>query len=1344
PPNVQQSTASITVADAATVASLLVTAGKVLASKGDLVPFLATIGVPRSALPLPSPVLILGSTAGLRIGEVRVTASDGTVTLSKPEERNGGLVLKLPPIPAGATVSAAIRARVNDRARLGTEVLSAQLSQDADRLVGAQARVRIIAEPEFDLGTLLGDVYSDENGNGMRDRGERGLEGVTVVMDDGLQAVTDAEGRYHLAAILPGDRAVKVATHTLPPGSRLTTDDTRIVYVSPGLLVKIDHGVRVPAVEAPLSRPASPSTVLPELATADAGGLRYRLTGQAVPGARVLVAGKEAKVDKKSGAWMTDVTLRRGRTRLAVVTAWPDGRVVLAGRDVFWVERAEGGSLIVPRDEEPRMTLRFPAAALAEPTFTLEGAVTAPLSSLTIAGQPLSPDAKGKVVLKLRVPEAGAGIAVDARFSDGLKVTFDHLLSAGGDFMLLVGLAEGKLGYVLSDGAAGGKAGLYAQGRVKLYAKGRIKGRWLLEGGLDLDSAQLDSWRDLFRGDPQRVFRNIDPDRFYTVYGDASQTTAPAQSRARLFVRIQLDRSELVFGNVQTGLTGVELGRYSRAVTGGRFSFVRASADDPDGPPSTQVILFGAWLMTSRAHDELRGSGGSLYYLSHKNVVEGSEQVRVELRDRVSDRPMTNAQQRATIDYEVDYLAGRVMLREPLSSVAANPTLVRSGNLDGDKAFLVVDYEYIVDGDIDDGVVGARATQKLGPVRLGGTVVNEFRAHGGYTLVGGDLHIDLKKWGSIIGEYAHSYGSLTSFARSDDGGLSYRNAEGTGQATNNKREGNAWKAEADLHGYGVHLHPYARGIDQGYADTAHAQDAGYIQWGIDGEASFWKLKLKVHYDERRIEQGSFDAAGAPIVDMPGPLGKQIFLRQTRRDVGGELGGTFGRVGVRVGVRSERLEDADVTRAGGRTALGARVDVRVVPRLTLYGAGQYAVEKGGGQGLLALDNSLGAIGFIADLGWDTKLTAEGSYGAQGAGGLLSLRSELGPGRIIYGTVTLSQDRDDRLASTVAAGGRERIADKKGNARAVLFAEDQFRDGLVATAGAAGRAHILATGVDVPISKRLLFGATFERGTVSPSGAPFIGAPPVERIAGTIHASYGGERLRLQARGELREDQTPIPSGGTRAALQWLVSGMVTWRAHRDLTLRGKAFFSRSSDSAATLARSTEATVGFAWRPSFTDRIALLGRYTFLDEFSPSPQALSGPVDPTTGRPLELRERAHVASLAADGRLFWRFSLGEKIAAKLREEPTLGTSSLFILWVNRLSLHVTRRWDVVAEYRLLTVPGTSITHGVSLEANVIVVGHLRLGAGWNFADFSDNELTLGRGSEKGFFIRAQGFY
>ena len=157
------------------------------------------------------------------------------------------------------------------------------------------------------------------------------------------------------------------------------------------------------------------------------------------------------------------------------------------------------------------------------------------------------------------------------------------------------------------------------------------------------------------------------------------------------------------------------------------------------------MIVFGAWLQTARAHDELRGSGGSLYYLSHRSVVEGSEQVRIEIRDAISNRPLNNTAQHATVDYEVDYIAGHIIMRDPVSSMAPSPTLVRSSNLDGDLAYVIVDYEYLVDGDSDDGTLGARATQKIGPVRLGGTVVNEFRAGGNYTLLGGDVQIDLKK-----------------------------------------------------------------------------------------------------------------------------------------------------------------------------------------------------------------------------------------------------------------------------------------------------------------------------------------------------------------------------------------------------------------------------------------------------------------------------------------------------------------------------------------------------------------------------------------------------------------------
>jgi len=1365
--------------------SLSLTAGKLLAEKGDLVPFHATITVPRGAMPLDAARVSLRGTPGLRATEVRLRLPDGQLRLERLVEENGALQISVGPIPSGGTAVVEVRARLLGRAEPGRkETLSAQLWESGARLAGASADVRVLASAEFDLATIVGTVYRDENRNGVRDRGEPGISGALVVLDDGLQATTDARGQYHLAGVMPaggpagarafGDRALKLARHTLPPGARLTTDETRVVPLSPGALVQIDFGVDVPAPEAPLPRPLASGASTPAgpaVRFTEGGGLLFALTGVAAPGARVLVCPTappattptcaEAVVDRKSGAWRVEIPLERGRTRLGVVTAWPDGRVTVGARDVFQLPRAEGGTLVVPRDEEPRAVLRFPAAPLADPSFLLEGrllggAASPALAALEIAGQRVAPDARGRIEVRLRLPGEGAAIPVAIRFADGVAARFDQRQEARGDFVLLVGLAEGKLGYVVRDGAAG-QSGLFAAGRVKLYAKGRIQGRWLIEGGLDLDSTAIDSWRDLFRGDPQRVFRNLDPDRFYTVYGDASQTTAAAQSRARLYVKLEIEGAQLLFGNFQTGLTGVEFGRYSRAVTGGRISYARASTEPPgpDGrprPPTTQVILFGAWLQTAQAHDELRGTGGSLYYLSHKNIVEGSEQVRIELRDQISNRPQSNAAQRATVDYEIDYLAGRVLLREPLQTVAPTPTLVRSGILDGDRPTLVVDYEYIVDGDVDEGTLGARATQKLGPVRIGATIVNELRSGSGYTLLGGDVAIDLKKYGAIVAEYARSYGTLTSFARSDDGGLRWVAGPGDTQAAARDRQGNAWKVEADLQFLGdrLRLRPYARGIDQGYTDTAHAQEAGFVQWGAEVEARVWKLSLRAHYDERRFEQLQFDAAGAPLLAG----GAQLSRRLTRRDIGGDLGGSFGRVTLRLGVRSERLEDdggAESALTGARTAIGARINVRVVPRLTLYALGQYAVEKSGA-GLLGRDNSLGALGLVAQLPWALALQAEGSGGVAGFGGLLGLRSEPVAGRVLYGTVTLSQDRDDRLSATVAAGGRERLLDRNGNARATLFAEDQFRDGPVELGG---RAHVIATGVDLPVWRRLVLGATFERGTVAPSGTPFAGAPPIERTAGTAYASWAGERVRAQLRAEVRADTTPAtapglpmsdPNAVDKTALSWLVSGMTTLRLHPDLTIRAKIFFARAADTASngTLARSSEASLGFAWRPSFTDRISLFGRYTFLDEFSPAQQARAGAIDPASGLPIVGREQSHVASIASDGRLFWRFSLGEKLALKYRTEPTTGTSALLLLWVNRLAFHVTNRWDAVVEYRLLAVPGATLTHGAAIEANVILVKHLRLGAGWNFADFGDNEITLARGSENGFYLKAQGFY
>ncbi|HEX8954610.1 MAG TPA: hypothetical protein VF945_22300, partial [Polyangia bacterium] len=203
----------LTVSDASTSgASIVVTAAKLAAAKDDLVPFLVQVGVPLGAPTLGSPVVSLMPSRGLRVFDTRVTAADGTTAPVKPIETGASLLVPVGTLPPGGTASILVRARLNARAAVGgRETMRATLFQDASTLAAASAGVRVEADAEFDLGTLLGEVYRDDNGNGQRDRGEPGIGGALVVMDDGLQAVTDSEGRYHLAAVPPGDRAIKVA-----------------------------------------------------------------------------------------------------------------------------------------------------------------------------------------------------------------------------------------------------------------------------------------------------------------------------------------------------------------------------------------------------------------------------------------------------------------------------------------------------------------------------------------------------------------------------------------------------------------------------------------------------------------------------------------------------------------------------------------------------------------------------------------------------------------------------------------------------------------------------------------------------------------------------------------------------------------------------------------------------------------------------------------------------------------------------------------------------------------------------------------------------------------------------
>ena len=142
-------------------------------------------------------------------------------------------------------------------------------------------------------------------------------------------------------------------------------------------------------------------------------------------------------------------------------------------------------------------------------------------------------------------------------------VDFKAWLAATQKDWVVVGFGKGTVGYAMlrkhSQAAVPGDSGFTSDGQIAFYAKGRIKGSWLLTLAYDSDK-KIDYDRGLLG--------TIDPDRYYTVYGDGTQQSYDAATKRKLYVRLERKEFYALFGDYTTGFTDTKLGRYDRTLNG--------------------------------------------------------------------------------------------------------------------------------------------------------------------------------------------------------------------------------------------------------------------------------------------------------------------------------------------------------------------------------------------------------------------------------------------------------------------------------------------------------------------------------------------------------------------------------------------------------------------------------------------------------------------------------------------------------------------------------------------------------------------------------------------------------
>ncbi|MEM8547846.1 MAG: hypothetical protein AAGF46_06760, partial [Pseudomonadota bacterium] len=502
----------------------------------------------------------------------------------------------------------------------------------------------------------------------------------------------------------------------------------------------------------------------------------------------------------------------------------------------------------------------------------------------------------GIAYLELEPTTTAGEVTVRLQFENEREQEIRAYLQPAPRDWILVGFAEGTVGYnTLRDNAtlaeaAGLEDKLYEEGRVAFFAKGRISGETLLTLAYDTRGNAVD--RDTLRTE-------VDPDEFFTLYGDGTESRFEAPSQRKLYIKIERKRFIGLFGDFNTGLSTTDLARYERRFNGVQMQYVGRNVT---------LNAFATETDQAFSRDDIQGNGTSgLYALSGQNIVVNSEQVRIETRDRFNAN-IVLATQRLTryLDYDIDYINGTLFFKRP----------VPSRDQDLNPQIIVAEYEARNAAD-DDIIAGGRAALKLndGAFEVGVTAVREENAVDENILLGADLAWQMTNATRLEVEYADT-------DRDDLAGAT---------------SGYAYSVELQHNTGSVDARVYHNVSDAGFGLGQQAgnqlgieQTGASFRWQI---AQYWLLQSQLGWQEN-LDNGIERSVGeAEIRYDNGDVGAWLGVNAVRDETPDGLEAES--MLARAGVSKRLLRDRVTLRLSGESALsnGDNASVDYPDRLT---------------------------------------------------------------------------------------------------------------------------------------------------------------------------------------------------------------------------------------------------------------------------------------------------------------------------------------------------------------------------------------------------------------------------
>lgn len=959
-------------------------AGLQSAAVGDFVPYTLTVeNAHDNVLPVLIQDVL---PRGLRYEEGTATRDGEMIADAQVSEDGRTLIFDAGVLNAGETLSLAYVVAIGPGVERGDVVNTAIATNPAGRPISNTAEAAIsIREDLFrsEL-TILGRVAADACAPGdiwARDTqtGES-VQGVRLYMETGEYAITDERGMFNFQGVEEGTHVVQIDPATLPEGyepviceensryagsaisqfvdamggttwqanfylrktgeAAVEEDDVRKSDVTEYLdfdqaWLDAQDGATAWAYPATDSTPSGRSVNLGIKTAADAK-VELSLNGRPVPARNLqgrLISADQSIVLRR---WR-GVDIEIDENLFEAVITHADGRRETLSRSVWFVDQAQRATLV---DDESVLVADGRTAPVI--AIRLENAA----GKAVHAGRLIMPDVSSPYRLETEARrDALTSVAPVAAEVEGIVVENDGLARirleptlqtgkarvriplAGDRFeeidvylqpeqreWIVVGLAEGGLHQMGDTAKTYSDDSWKREGRLAFFAKGMVRGDWLLT--VAVDTAKRRGARE------DQLFEEIDPNAYYTLYGDQSVRGHDAESRYPFYVKLEKGTAQILFGDFATDLSDTELSRYNRQLSG-----VRAMTEGE----RVSAVGFIAETRQGFVKDEIAADGTSgPYSLSQRNIVRNSEVITVETRDRDRrDIVVSRKTMKRYFDYELDYTSGEIIFRAPVDAT----------DLRFNENVIVVDYETF-GATSRDMTYGGRAALRSeeGRLEVGVSAIREEASEpntdGISQLAGVDLTYKVSERTEIRAEYA----------------VSERDGETSDPAANEVAgTSDAFLVELDHQGAGLGVQAYVRQEDQGFGvgqtgvNTRAIRRAGVrgqvrLQEFVDadtGARGTRQVTAQV-YNEAALATGEERTVGEVSLqqsssDFSGAIG----LRSVREQLNtGERGSLIGSVeaskvfterGLTVSAAHEMLLDTEGENASiapQRTVLGA--------------------------------------------------------------------------------------------------------------------------------------------------------------------------------------------------------------------------------------------------------------------------------------------------------------------------------------------------------------------------------------------------------------------------------------